>query len=166
MSPAIDLNTEPLPLANSEPLLQGQRAPDFHCKLTTGTQVQISELLGRTHVLLNFIKGTWCPFCQQHMLNLRSWQKTQELAQKSTLLVISNEPIDALREFRREHSIAYLMASVQSPSTVFQAYGIAVQGENFCRPAVFLIEQGGIIRMAHHGTRGSELDQSCRSCGA
>lgn len=164
----IDLNHEPLPPGKGALLGVGADAPDFQVTLTSGQRIQLRELVGRGPVLLNFIKGTWCPFCQKHLSTLRDWQKAMTKT-NSTILVLSNEAVEVLREWLLEHPQPFLFGSVTPAMPVFKSYGVEVVGDPFARPATFLIDRNptgqAVIRMAYDGTRGDQLRQQCESCG-
>ena len=160
----MNLNEEPLPPTADALIQVGQTAPDFSFQTTSGQKLKISELASRGIVLLNFIKGTWCPFCQQHLENLRGWQK-RVVDSNSTILVVSNDSIEAIRQWVRTHPVQYLFGSVDDPAKVFKDYGVRIQNEKFARPATYLLEKGGRIRMAYDGVRGSALVQKCEDCG-
>ncbi len=162
---ALDLNQEPMPPGEGMLLKVGEVAPDFEFLLTSVRKMRLSELLSRSHVLLNFIKGTWCPFCQKHLETLRNWQKNLDRRKSTTILVLSNEPLAAIQSWSRENGIPCLMGSVVEPQTVFQSYGVSVPSESFSRPGVFLVEQSGKIRMSYAGPRGTALLEQCTECG-
>ena len=165
MSMDLDLDHEPLPEGVTRILEAGSKAPDFEFILTSEQRLSLLSLLKRTHVLLNFIKGTWCPFCQQHMSQLRNWQKKLEGSYNTTILVLSNEPSEILRAWAKDNKVIYLLGSVQNSAEVFKKYGVSVGAEPFARPAVFLIDPLSNIRMAFDGTRGKELQAQCLKCG-
>lgn len=161
----LDLDHEPLPEQDTPLLPVDQIAPSFECILTSGQKISLAQLLDRSHLLLNFIKGTWCPFCQQHLQNLRAWQKRFDAEKRTMILVLSNESVDVLRQWTQENPLPYLIGSVLSPLTVFRSYGVNTPGESFARPASFLIEKSGKVRMAYDGTRGNPLKKTCEQCG-
>jgi peroxiredoxin len=129
----------------------GDKAFDFDFELTSGQKVSLTDLNSRSPVLLNFIKGTWCPFCQRHLYNLRSWQNKFSY-RNITLLVISNEPTEALRAWARDNEIKYLFGSIKD-TLVFSKYGVDIANHDFARPATFLIEKGMVIRFSYTGVR-------------
>ena len=42
---------------------EGDQAPDFALPNVHGANIQLSELLKKGPVVLNFYRGGWCPFC-------------------------------------------------------------------------------------------------------
>jgi len=145
-------STSPLPKA-------GDIAVDFEFTLTTSQKLSLKKLNSRGPVLLNFIKGTWCLFCQQHMFNLRKWQDT--LRHKNiSLLVISNEEVGILGDWGRENHIDYLLGSATNQDDIFKRYGIDINNHDFPRPATFLIDMDMTIRLVFAGPRGQKFDQA------
>jgi peroxiredoxin len=45
----------------------GEKIPNVLITLVDGRKVELSQLLQRGPVILNFIMGTWCPFCDNHL---------------------------------------------------------------------------------------------------
>ena len=136
----------------------GDTAPDFEFKLTTGFTVKLSDLVNKAPVLINFIKGTWCPFCTTHMTNLRKWQKS--LNKKNiNIIVLSSEDLDIIRNWVKENQIDYMFGHVNEKK-VFQQFGIEIEKMNFPSPATFLIEKDLKIRFSYLGKRDQNLETS------
>jgi peroxiredoxin len=152
----MDLENEPLPEGSRPILSPGASAPEIQIQLSNGFQTKLSDLTKKGTVLVNFIKGTWCPFCQAHMSTLRKWQRDLFATKKVTLLVVSNEPVQVIRDWIKQNPVDFLFGSVQDPK-VFEGYGVDVAKLEFPRPAVFLVENGMRIRMSYDGTRGGKL---------
>lgn len=136
----------------------GDTAPDFEFKLTTGFTIKLSELVSKGPVLLNFIKGTWCPFCTTHMANLRKWQKG--LNKKNiSIMVLSNEDLDTIRNWVKDNDIDYMFGNVNDKK-VFHQFGIEIEKMNFPSPATFLIEKDLKVRFTYIGKRDQALENS------
>jgi peroxiredoxin len=133
----------------------GSRVEAFSLPLATGTDFVLESALKHGPVILNFIKGTWCPYCQLHLKNLREWQK--DIVEKNrrfrtTILIVSNEPVTKIREWLKKNTLPYLFASDED-STVAKLFGVTLFPEEFLKPATFLIDVDGIIRMSFAGRR-------------
>jgi peroxiredoxin len=164
MRAELDLEQEPLLQGKRELLPIGSVAPDFKATLMSSQEISLEELLRRGPVVLNFIKGTWCPFCQKHLYQLRSWQQSITL-KSSTILVLSSEGVGSLRAWLTENPMPYLFAAPKDSRSVFQSYGVDVERETFARPATFLIDAHKKVLMSYGGARGSALAESCENCG-
>ena len=54
-------------------LQEGEKAPDFSLTNAKDKTVRLSELLKKGKVVLNFYRGSWCPYCN---LQLSHYQKS------------------------------------------------------------------------------------------
>ncbi|MGE3610678.1 MAG: redoxin domain-containing protein [Bacteriovoracaceae bacterium] len=82
---------------NFKLILSGKRTIDFE------------EVLANGPLLLVFIKGTWCPFCQIHLKRMRDW--SESIKSKVTTIVISSESIEDITKWLKENPSTYLFAS-------------------------------------------------------
>ena len=148
------LDDEPIPAGNQEPLSAGKAFPDFDITLPEGSLIPVASFTARGPAIINFIKGTWCPFCQTHMRNLMKWRAS--IPDKNVSLVtLSNESPAVIRSWLRKNPVNFTLASVPSP--IFARLGIDIPKHEFARPATFVIEPGMMIRMSYVGPRGREL---------
>ena len=69
-----------------------------------------------------------------------------------TVLVISDEDLEVVRDFKKKEQLTYLMGSDPS-SSIISAFGLELSDAEYNRPAVFLIDKDQIIRMAHYEKR-------------
>lgn len=142
-----NMQNDPTFVVTGKLLSVGDSAPDFEFKLTTGFTVKLSDLVNKGPVLLNFIKGTWCPFCTTHMSNLRKWQKG--LNKKNiNIMVLSNEDLDVIRNWVKENQFDYMFGHANE-TKVFQKFGIEIEKMNFPSPATFLIEKDLKVRFSY-----------------
>jgi peroxiredoxin len=72
----------------------GDRAPDFALLSHTGAVFRVSERLGRGPVVLCFLRGEWCPYCQ---LELRALQRSAPAIRilGASLVFVHPQPRDA-----------------------------------------------------------------------
>jgi peroxiredoxin len=148
---------EPLLEAERPVLALGMLAPDFTLQMPTGIQLSLANLLQNGPVLLNFIKGVWCPFCQRHLANLQKW-KNSLIEKKVVIAVVSNEPILLIQQWLSTHPVNFLFGSVSDPA-VFKSYGVDLKDHEFPRPATFLIDADGTVRFSYHKERNAKLEQ-------
>lgn len=151
------LNDEPMPEGLQQPLAAGERFPDFDMTLPEGSLLPVSSFVARAPAIINFIKGTWCPFCQTHMRNVMKWRAS--IPDKNVaLLTLSSENPANLRSWLRKNSVSFTLASVSQE--VFGMLRIDIPKHEFSRPAIFVVEPGMIIRMSYVGPRGDALIQA------
>ena len=155
----VDLDDEPLFPVSGDQLAVGSRAPDFAFKTAVGeVSLTLHSLLSNGPVLLSFIKGTWCPFCQTHMGRLNKWRG--QLKGKSVAsVVISNESPAIIRAWLKVHPMDFMFGSVVDPK-VFSSFGVRIDDQAFARPATFLIDSNGEIRLIHNLARGSRWEST------
>lgn len=132
------------------PLKAGAKAPEFSVTLTDGREVPMKELIDKGPLMLNFIRGTWCMFCRSHMGSVNKW--IEQTNKNVTVLVISDEDLEVVRDFKKKEQLTYLMGSDPS-SSIISAFGLELSDAEYNRPAVFLIDKDQIIRMAHYEKR-------------
>ena len=79
----------------------GDMAPDFLLQNAAGERVSLAGLLEKGPVVVNFFRGTWCPYCALYLRALEDARPSFEAA-GATLVAISPQHIDAaVRRFRR-----------------------------------------------------------------
>lgn len=158
MTNELDMKNEPTFPEGAKPIEVGKDAPDFSLTMVNGLQIRFMDLVKKTPVLVNFIKGTWCPFCQAHMMNLKKWRGTI-LDTQITILVLSNEDLPSIRAWVRDNPLTYLMGRPDDPAAVFKAYGLNMDHHDFARPATFLVDGTRKIRMSYIGIRDERLEK-------
>ncbi|MFZ4403988.1 MAG: peroxiredoxin family protein [Pseudobdellovibrionaceae bacterium] len=132
----------------------GQTIDDFSVTLSRGTKFVLNDVLKNGPVIINFIKGTWCPYCQLHLKNLRDWQETAVRGSNRsvTILIVSNEKIANIQDWLKNNPVPYLFASDLN-GNVARIFGVILTDEEFLKPATFLIDVDKVIRMAFAGRR-------------
>jgi peroxiredoxin len=158
----VDMSQEPMFQEVEPKLFLDSVAPDFSFELVTGQTLKMSELTQRSAVLVNFIKGTWCPFCRQHIQNVHKWEKELESDIPFTLLFLSTENIKVLREWCRDHQPGVIMGSL-TDTQVLKAYGLNLEDQDFARPATLLIERDLKVRFIYMGVRDNRLRDAVRT---
>ena len=160
----LSLDEEPVFPVSGAQLVAGSMAPDFAFKAAVGdVNLTLSSVLQNGPVLLNFIKGTWCPFCQTYMSRLNKW-RSQLKGKSVSSLVISNESPAIIRSWLKVHPVDFLFGSVQDPA-VFVDWGVRINDQAFARPATFLIDGTGEIRLVFNLSRGSRWETSIGNIG-
>lgn len=156
---SVDMEKDPISVPEDHLDLEVTAAPPFELPIAQGGVFNLSSVLQRGPVILNFIRGTWCPYCQVHMGNLRKWQKSISLKSSHavTIVVISNETTKTIREWLKHNNVTFLFLS-DAEGTVTKNYGVFDDEKISVRPATFLIESDGRIKIAHQGKRNDSLE--------
>jgi len=120
----------------------GKNAPDFSIEDINGKTHKLSDYLGRNVVVVFW--ATWCPACNLEMPHLIELRKTLP-EDKLTILAISNEEPERLKQFAKLKGINYTVASL----------GGNPLPEPFARvtsiPTTFFIDPNGRIQFAAVG---------------
>ena len=133
----------------------GATIPNFVLPMASGSDFELDEVLKRGPVILNFIKGTWCPYCQLHLKNLRDWQErivSQNKQASVTVIIISNEPLPVIRKWLKANPVLCLFAS-DLQGVVARSFGVNLSPEEFLKPATFLVDSKKTVRMVFAGAR-------------
>jgi peroxiredoxin len=127
---------------------------DWDLLLSNNTTSKISTIVKNGPLLLIFIRGTWCPFCRLHMKRLREWVSKLK-NKKATIIVVSTEPIDIIKEWLKSHSFPYLFASDER-LILSDHFGVRLEPNQFSQAATFLIDTDLSVRLAYVGKRDSK----------
>jgi peroxiredoxin len=148
----------------------GERAPDFALGDAGGAKHRLTDYLARGPVLLLFFRGGWCPYCT---LTLRAYEDIAPDILKAGGSILALSPQKASRaamvqesncvsfpilvDCKNRVATEYGVLGQARPMTrqVFGKLGCNIPEENNAedwhlpRASEFLIDSGGIIRMAH-----------------
>ena len=123
------------------PLWDGKAAPDFTVRDIHGQSHKLSDYHGRN--LLVVFWATWCPACNAeipHLIELRKMYSEDEL----TILAVSNESVEELKQFAGDKGINYTVAVLGSalPEPFSKVTSI---------PTTFFIGRDGTIKVTALG---------------
>ncbi|MGV3664558.1 MAG: peroxiredoxin family protein [Leptospira bouyouniensis] len=127
------------------------KVKDWELILTSNQKIRISDIIQRGPLLLVFIRGTWCPFCQIHLKNLSEWA-TSLNEKEGNVIVVSTEPIHVLKSWLNINPMNFIFAS-DSTLELSQYFGVRIQPNDFAQAATFLIDSNFTIRLAYKGKR-------------
>ncbi len=132
----------------------GAYAPPFALPDQDGNIAQLSDFIGKRHLLLIFVRGDWCPGC--HMM-LRTYQKEKETFAKKNVYVMSigPDPVGVNREMVERLGLDFSVLADDKQKTAM-TYGVQLgeydnqfaeqYDEGIPLPASFLIDKEGIVR--------------------
>jgi peroxiredoxin len=147
--PQIPVDTLEIMMAATEKLIAsgiinkalhaGQQAPDFALSNTQGKLVSLAALLGKGPVVINFYRGSWCPYCN---LELKAYQDVLPAIRDlgATLISISPNLLEKSAEFVAENPFSFDILSDEGNS-VAREYGLVFTLAEELRP---IYEQFGI----------------------
>jgi peroxiredoxin Q/BCP len=152
-------------MATSSRLKVGDQAPDFMLGAANDVFAhQLSYTLKEEGpVVLEFLRGTWCPNCQKRMAALEA--NTEHFAQLGVKLLCvaaqKRRGIFMPEQFfqSREYHFPFLL---DEDRAVTKAYGVwhrvSIDAYNIAYPATFVICRDGIIRYIYVGK--SQIDRA------
>ena len=144
--PVYDLNN----IAKTGETIEG----DFKLVLSGNREISFTETLKNGPLLLVFIKGTWCPFCQIHLQKLRAW--TESIKSIVTTIVVSSESVDDITKWLRENPSTYLFASDKNGDAA-RKFRVWLEDKNYAQAATFLVEVDKTIRFSYAGKRDKSI---------
>jgi peroxiredoxin Q/BCP len=133
------------------PIAVGETAPEFTLAGTGGREYTLSELRGRTVVLV-FYPGDGTPVCTRQ-LNDYNRELGRLTARGADVLAISPQTVESHEQFARaEGGFGFPLLS-DADKSAGRAYGI-IGPLGFYRRSVFVIDGDGVVRWRHSGLTG------------
>ncbi|MDA3960439.1 MAG: peroxiredoxin-like family protein [Planctomycetota bacterium] len=178
--PSLQESTEPAPpssdasaqaSAPAGPLAVGDPLPALTLTDAGGTAVNLRAAVAEQPVVLIFYRGGWCPYCNTHLAELGAGHE-QIAATGWQVIAISPDAPEQLAATNNKHHLPYRLLSDADASAI-RAFGLAFTVDEATRdkyrgynidleaasghshyqlphPAVYLVDQSGTIRYAHH----------------
>nr|WP_304216069.1 TlpA disulfide reductase family protein [Fredinandcohnia onubensis] len=130
---------------------EGQLAPDFTLKTTSGEEMKLSEFRGKK-VILNFW-ASWCPPCKAEMPHMEEFyveNKESNVALLSVNLTTAEKKSSDVAKFVDEYGLTFpvLLDEKGNIGQIYQAYAI---------PTSYLIDSKGIVRKKIVGPMDKEM---------
>ncbi|WP_121967183.1 peroxiredoxin family protein [Myroides sp. N17-2] len=158
----------------------GMKFANIKVIIEEGKEIGITELFEGKKVLVSFVRGSWCPFCNVEMAHLMSYYK--ELQENNVeVVVISPMNIELLKKWKDEMQMPFSIAQDKELALSkaldidfelqdfvaphYEALGIDVKMFNqtdkaeLVLPAVYLIDESGVITFRYMDVNyGARLD--------
>jgi peroxiredoxin len=146
----------------TETLGIGSLAPDFKLRAAnTNDTYSLAQATGKGPVVLEFLRGTWCPNCRKRMAELTQL-KTIIWQTGATLLCIAAEKSDGMWEpekYLQSHPLPFPFLLDES-RTVIKAYGlyhrIGIDAWDIAHPATLVIDSKSRVRYIAKGVSQSD----------
>ena len=125
----------------------GEPAPDFALQSTAGTTVRLSELRGKSPVLLAFFPLAFTSTCTAELCEFS--ENFDRFAGKGVaVLPISVDSVPTLKEFKAKHAMKTdLLSDFKREAS--RAFGVLREDTFFSERAYFLIDRDGVVRWSH-----------------
>lgn len=157
-------------LDRSAPLREGEEAPDFTARLTTGEEITLRQFRMTKAVVLSFYPADFTAGCTQQACSYRdNYAEIERLG--AVLLGVSTDGMGRHLEFAQAYSLPYPLIS-DPDGSIIRRYGAERFGGKFLgtRRVTYVIDKEGIIRLvAHHemliGRHVKEILETLRAIG-
>ena len=137
-----------MPLARTK-IKVGDPAPDIFLDAANGQEISLRAALLEGPVLVEFIRGTWCPSAQKRMEELNRARAAFRDA-RTRVMVVAGENPAAARCYFAEHPTP-LTVLLDGERAVVRSFGVhqrfGMGAWNVARPASFLIDRAGFVRL-------------------
>ena len=135
------------------PLPPGTLAPGFTLSVTPDQAVSLNELRGKP-VVLTFYPADWSPVCGDQM-SLYNELLPQFHKFGAEILGISVDGIWSHIAFAKDRRLHFpLLADFEPKGAVARLYGVYNAREGNCERALFVIDNGGVIRWSYVSPAG------------
>jgi len=125
----------------------GDRAPDFSLQSTSGATVKLSELRGRSPVLIAFFPLAFTSTCTAELCEFS--ESFDQFAGKGVVVLpVSVDSVPTLKEFKAKHAMKTdLLSDFKREAS--RAFGVLREDTFFSERAYFLVDREGVVRWAH-----------------
>jgi len=129
---------------NLERIRVGFRAAGFSLADSVGEPYNLSDVLKRKMVILVFVPGAEWQYLRPF---LKKWEEVSHQIEKQTsaLLIISSERSIRTHHLKKELDLRFPILWDESSKTA-ELYGVLSQNSMVTYPAIFLVDEEGIIR--------------------
>jgi peroxiredoxin Q/BCP len=146
----------------TETLGIGSRVPDFRLQATIGGDSHsLAQWTARGAVMLEFLRGTWCPNCRKRMMELQEMSATI-WSKGGNLVCIAAEKRDGMWEpekFLRSNPYSFPLL-LDEDRSVIKAYGlfhrVGIDAWNIAHPATLIIDRDSRVRYIYKGSTQSD----------
>ena len=135
----------------------GDRVPDFVLFAANRPGAwSLKESRQRGPVIVEFLRGTWCPNCKKRMAQMEGYQEALAKLGLSLVYVAAEKRkgIFHPEKYLQEHPVSYPFL-LDEDRMVTKAYGVyhrlAKDAINIARPATFLVDRAGMARWIYVG---------------
>ena len=139
--------TATAPVANAQTPGPGDHAPDFALQSTAGATVKLSELRGKSPVLLAFFPLAFTSTCTAELCAFS--ENFDQFAEKGVIVLpISVDSVPTLKEFKAKYAMKTdLLSDFKREAS--RAWGVLREDKFFSERAYFLIDRAGVVRWTH-----------------
>lgn len=141
----------------------GDTAPDFDLPSTKGGRVKLSELRGKSPVVLAFFPAAFTGGCTKEML---AYQASLSKFQGHTAQVfgISGDNTPSQGEFAKQLKLEFPLLSDFATREAMAAYGVLMPGRGLANRATFVVDAAGKIAHIEEGSAAVDISGAEMAC--
>ena len=161
---SLDKKAKPRELGGTE---LGKKAPAFALPDIEGKEIRLVDFEDKSHVLLIFVRGDWCPTC--HIM-IRAYETNREVFESKNVIPIGISPDSSEVNRAMMERLGWRnMLLADTTQEIAKKYGILLTKNNLetnypegvALPASFLVDKKGILRyMTRSDSAGKFLSPS------
>ncbi len=121
--PSVYASDVPLSAKDVQPILVGETVPEMALKNIAGDKVMLRALIQEKPTVLIFYRGSWCPYCNTHLANLRKIEDDLKQLGFQIVAVSPDQPA-FLKETVQKNQLGYTLLS-DSDMALAKALGLA-----------------------------------------
>lgn len=144
-------------LDRTETLAVGSRAPEFLLSAANRDGIlSLSGFLSRGALIVEFLRGTWCPNCRRRMIELESMKNEIEQAGAQLVYIAAEKNTGVWKpaKFLQAHPVSFPFL-LDEDRTVTKAYGLyhrlGVDAIHIAHPATLVIDRDRKVRYIYRG---------------
>jgi|GEM_PF-404165 len=126
------------------------QAPDFSLESHTGDTITLNQFMGNNHVILFFVRTTYCYACRQHVEQLaRMYSEFQ--AKGAEVLVLVHATANEVKQYAKSVSAPFPVLA-DPDHTVYDAYGLDKVFLLATRTGSVMVKKDGTIQYIKSAT--------------
>lgn len=123
LSPASFAQDYAMSAEDVKPAMISTMIPDVTVKDIDGKEIELRELVKNKPTIFVFYRGGWCPYCNQHLADLKKIEGEIEEMGYQVFAVSADRP-EKLKETMAKNELSYSLLS-DSPMKATKAFGLA-----------------------------------------
>lgn len=145
---------------NDATMLQvGQPAPSFEATDKDGNTISLGALHQNGPVVLSFLRSFHCPYCRKHLTEITQNFETFQKA-NVTVVAVSQDDLEDVNEYWNEHKLPFTCIPDENETLKSKYY----QQDSTLAPlpAVFVVDEKGILKLAHYADGMSDIPKAAQ----
>jgi len=135
-------------------LAVGTAVPDFVLPQHDGDPLALADLRAKGPVVVVFYRGDWCSICRRQLEEMG--QREAAFSERgASLVAISVDPVETSAALAERLDVGFPLLTDADMATI-RAYDVEHEGEDFARPATYVIDAEGEVAWVWVGERAGD----------